>query len=146
MNCPECKKQFKRKANARYCSPYCLEESRRKRLIADRVKAACADCGVVKVLVNARVHICYRCKAQRTKANRPDWEAKKYERRKQNHSNANEAARLWNRLRVMNEKGGGWCCECGGRLNSYNRTQYCEPCRRILNRLIMTLSEAANLA
>lgn len=146
MNCPECKKPFKRKANARFCSKACVDESHRKRLIADRVKDACTDCGMVKVLVNARVRICYRCKAQRTRANKPAWEAKKYERRKENHRNANEANRLWNRLRMENEQGGGYCCECGLKLNSYNRTQYCESCKRALNRLILTLSEAANLA
>jgi hypothetical protein len=148
MTCNECGKEYrpKRHRNNRYCTAYCKIEARKKRLISQRCVGDCIDCGLSKVLFNARVLLCFACKAKRTRAKRPpDWEAKKYAKRKENSLYADEAGRIWNRLRMLKETGGGHCCECGLRLNSYNRTQFCESCKRALNRLILTLSEAANL-
>ena len=109
-------------------------------------RGACSGCGKNHLIVNAAKVLCFTCNKHRlAEAHGAEWQAEQERKRQQNTHYAREANRFWTSLRLENQQGGGRCCECGAQKNSLNKSLYCESCKRALNRLDLTLSEAANL-
>lgn len=156
-NCVECGKELTGK-KSKFCSKRCCSKDQTKRVAAIRMSVLgdikCKGCGQSFSSTKRRKYCSNRCSHayfMRTYRHAPKVKRARERARvraeknvmKQCSAQANE---LWTKLRTENEAGGGYCCECGAKKNSHNRSLYCESCKRVLNRLVLTLSEAANLA